>query len=133
MFALWSSSSRRLIIVSLAILFWSGCSQSSGPRRVPVRGTVKLAGQLFQPTSISFQPTEGHSGPAANTAIVNGVYQFTTEDGPTAGPHRVLISVAPAKGSGGENDPPRPKKTRWEFSVTVPEAGLTKDFQVEDK
>lgn len=133
MLALRSSPSRFLVVLSLAILSWTGCSKPSGPRRVAVRGTVLLAGQPPPPASISFQPESGHSGPAANCGIDDGRYQFTTADGPTAGPYRVVILLSPAKALGAAAEAPRTKQTRWEFSVTVPESGFTKDFQLEDR
>lgn len=129
----WTGVSRRwLVWLTLSAMFFSSCSKPSGPRRVSVSGSVRLAGKPLPPASISFQPDQGHSGPAANGEIVNGQYRLTTEDGPTAGPHRVVISLAPPKGVPSPNDPPRPKRARWEFSMTIPDAGFTKDFDVED-
>jgi hypothetical protein len=133
MFALRSFPRQCAVVLSLAILSWSGCSKPSGPRRVAVRGTVLLAGQPPPPASISFQPESGHSGPAANCGIDDGRYQFTTADGPTAGPYRVVILLSPAKALGAAAEALRTRQTRWEFSVNVPETGFTKDFQLEDR
>lgn len=123
---------RWLVWLTSAVLICSGCSKPSGPRRVNASGAVRLAGQPLPPGSISFQPDQGHTGPAANGAIADGRYRLTTEDGPTPGPHRIVITLAPPKGVASPNDPPRPKRARWEFSMIVPDAGFTKDFDVED-
>ncbi len=126
-------SRRCLVWLMSAALICAGCSKPSGPRRVNASGTVRLAGHPLPPGSISFQPEQGHSGPVANGEIVDGRYRLTTDDGPTPGPHRVVITLAPPKAVPSPNDPPRPKITRWEFTMTVPDEGFTKDFDVEDK
>ena len=45
----------------------------------------------------------------------------------------MVILLSPAKALGAAAEAPRTKQTRWEFSVTVPESGFTKDFQLEDR
>src|SRR5262249_5944540 len=42
--------------------------------------------------SITFVPTVLQSGPAATTAIVDGRYQFDRTNGPTEGPHHVIVT-----------------------------------------
>jgi hypothetical protein len=62
------------------------------PGRQPIFGELTWRGQPPAYGSISFYPAEGRAGPAANTRIVNGRYQFSKEDGPVVGPHHVVLS-----------------------------------------
>ena len=41
--------------------------------------------------SITFLPAPGRPGPAATTKLAEGSYQFDRSNGPTAGPHTVII------------------------------------------
>jgi hypothetical protein len=41
--------------------------------------------------SITFIPAQGQSGPSATTKLDEGQYEFDCTDGPTAGPHTVII------------------------------------------
>ncbi len=43
--------------------------------------------------SISFLPASNTVGPAATTAIVNGRYEFTSENGPYSGNYRVIVGM----------------------------------------
>ena len=85
----WLGACLAVQAVCLAVVFGRG---DGHPGRQPVYGEVKLAGNPAPRGSISFYPAEGHAGPAANTGIVNGRYQFSKQDGPFAGPHRVVLS-----------------------------------------
>jgi hypothetical protein len=59
--------------------------------------------------SISFLPDAGHRGPAASTAIIAGEYRFDSENGPTPGPHRVIVGVEQAPvGSDSVTQAPSP-------------------------
>jgi len=120
---------------------------------------VEIDGKAVERGSISLLPAAGNSGPAANGVIVDGAYRFTTETGPRAGPHRVLIDVesppggeraagqdAPGavntgdvKRTGVRAKPARPPgagtgqatKRHWEIDFTVPEHGAPrKDFDL---
>src|SRR5688500_18767818 len=71
-----------------SVLLMQGCG-AEGQRR-PIRGTVSVDQTALSRGSISFFPDRGHAGPAAGTAIINGSYQFTETNGPTAGLHRVV-------------------------------------------
>jgi hypothetical protein len=83
-----------VVIAGLVVLCFPACD-SKGPRR-PVSGTVSVEGVSVLLGSISFLPEAGHRGPPASTAIVDGKYQFTTENGPTPGPHRVIVYDMPS-------------------------------------
>jgi hypothetical protein len=76
-----------------AVILVSVFSRGEGrPGRRAVYGEVKVGGKPVAKGSISFYPAEGQAGPAANTAIVNGRFQFSRDDGPFAGPHHVVLS-----------------------------------------
>ncbi len=70
-----------------------GCGSDSNPRRA-IYGNIRIDGLEDGNGSISFFPTDGNRGPAASTAIVAGRYEFTKENGPYAGPHRVMVGIA---------------------------------------
>jgi len=70
-----------------------GCS-GDGLDRVAVRGRVTRGGVPVAAGAISFLPEAGNTGPAATSSIVEGEYQFNLDDGPIAGPHRVLVTIS---------------------------------------
>jgi len=133
---------------SCALLVVFGCTSESDRR--PISGTVSVDGTLVARGSISFFPDRGHAGPAASTAISAGNYRFTTTNGPSAGPHRVVIGIetdvrgmmeaapdlaassATAKLGPGDNpnvkagskEPIRatPSRTQWNSTTQVPTA-----------
>ena len=92
-------------VAALLIICLPACDSAS-PRR-PVSGTVSIDGVEVSVGSISFLPDAGHRGPAASTAIVAGKYRFDSENGPTPGPHRVIVGVeqTPATSESGEQAP----------------------------
>ena len=125
-----------MLIHGLATLLLAGCSGSDGPERVPLHGQVTRAGASVGRGTISLLPAEGQSGPAATTVIEEGRYEFTRSDGPVAGPHRVVISLAvdekeapasppaPPPGPAGKAaSPAKSSARRWELRVDVPEKG----------
>lgn len=108
-----------------------GCSKW-GPVRLPIRGTVSAANGKRFSGSISFVPTEGTSGPAATATLVDGEYRFDRQNGPTAGPHRVVVRRLVAKDAAlksralttspasRENIVAGTEKTLWTLSADVP-------------
>ena len=146
----WAALSFSLVVVC-------GCGSSTDRR--PLQGRVEIDGVAVERGSISLLPAAGNPGPAANAAIVDGEYRFTTESGPYGGPHRVLIDVdsepggdgatgqdAPAgvkavdvKAIGARAQRARPSraavkqatKIHWEIEFTVPENNEPrKDFDL---
>jgi len=76
----------------------AGCGGRNSASRLPIRGTVSFStGQKLR-GAITFVPAEGHAGPAATTAIVDGRYQFDATNGPTPGPHRVIVKRIDSRG-----------------------------------
>jgi len=85
---------RRLLLLSgLCGVYLCGCGGSSEPGRHALQGTVSVGGNAIVKGSISFLPAPGVSGSPASTAIEEGEYRFTEENGPFAGEHRVVIGV----------------------------------------
>lgn len=111
----------------LLTLMLVGCSGESGPARVPVEGNAIAGGTPISRGSISFLPEAGHHGPAAMAAIEDGHFRLDDQNGPVAGPHRVIVSVETAEkaavfasdGEGSRSRGPR----RWTLHVRVPESG----------
>jgi hypothetical protein len=85
----WLAAVLALQLICLMLAF--GHSEVR-PGRQPIYGEVTLRGQSPAYGSVSFYPAEGHAGPAANTRIVHGHYQFSKEDGPLVGPHHAVLS-----------------------------------------
>jgi hypothetical protein len=85
---------RRLFLFSgLCGLYLCGCGGSSETGRHALQGTVSVEGNAVAKGSISFLPSQGVAGSPASTAIEEGEYRFTDENGPFAGEHRVVIGV----------------------------------------
>ena len=119
-------------LVGLSIIV--GCGGEQGPKRIVVSGKVRRGGQPMTNASISYLPEAGHSGPAATTGIIDGQYRFTSKNGPSAGPHGVVIRLgAPGKGFGKkEEDVPESGARSWQFKADVPEEGpWEKDFTLD--
>ena len=87
-----------LAVVALTILA-AGCGKA-GPSRLSVYGYVAYAGGQPFNGSITFLPAAGVLGPAAGTGVSNGYYRFDSTNGPTAGPHSVILrKIVPREGA----------------------------------
>jgi hypothetical protein len=121
------------VILALGLLA-AGCGKNASAR-LPVYGAVTYAdGETFN-GSITFVPANGRPGPAAATGVSSGYYRFDSTNGPTTGPHRVMIhKIVPrevglkslrqkrppaAAGSTGAGS----GKTTWTLSADVPADG----------
>jgi hypothetical protein len=122
----------------------AGCRREDAIVRLPVRGAVSIRSGEQLSGSISFLPANGHKGPAATTTIVAGTYRFDQTNGPTAGPHRVIIKRIIPKSdmlqTRGSRNPGAPKdvpqgsgpRTEWTATANVTEQNLDQcDFQLE--
>jgi len=118
----------------------TGCGK--GPRvfRLPVFGAVSLSSGEKPNGSITFLPDEGRSGPAATASLVDGEYRFDHDNGPTAGPHRVMVTrIVPKEttlASRGDKKQPLavPAETRTKWTVLVdlaPNGPYRRDFTLE--
>ncbi len=91
-----------LMLVPVLFSVLVGCG-TSGSGRVAVHGVVTMDDQRVDRGEIRFLPTDGTSGPAAATHVIDGDYQFTTANGPVVGKHRVRLILPPVpKKDGGE-------------------------------
>jgi hypothetical protein len=80
-------------MLALLIVIRLGFAPDTG--RLAIYGMVSFDGRPVEHGSVSFLPSSGHKGPAANTHIAAGRYRFTKTNGPTPGEHEVTVSVAP--------------------------------------
>lgn len=141
------------MVVSVLLSAVAGCG--SGPRYVPVSGTVRLNGQPYKDAVVTFQPmaTPTNSNPGRGSSAYtdeSGHYELLTfEGGPgaVAGKHRIRIAtkgaeiqIDPEKGSddnasAGRNlkvDPiPRSWNAESEQEFEVPAGGTKQaDFDI---
>ena len=75
-----------------------GCGKG-GPARFPVHGAVSRSDGEKVNGSITFLPSEGLTGPAATASLIESEYRFDRENGPTAGPHQVIVHKITSKRS----------------------------------
>lgn len=68
-----------------------GCRSQSSVAHIPLAGKVLLKGSAAVNGTITLQPEAGTAGPAANAAVENGTYRFTTQNGPVAGAYVAII------------------------------------------
>jgi hypothetical protein len=80
-------------VVLVLCLLSGGCGRDDGPQRVAVHGSVRLANATLKSGQIRFIPTGSTSGPSAAAVIVDGRYEFTSDDGPLIGTHRIEIEA----------------------------------------
>ena len=82
-----------VVLILLGLLprsrwLWPG----EGLERLPVHGTVTFSNGEKPCCTITFLPEKGQPGPAANTKLVGGRYQFDRSNGPAAGPQTVTVN-----------------------------------------
>jgi hypothetical protein len=110
-----------------------GCGSSDGTR-VSGGGQVTLDGEPVKMASISFQPKDGH-GVSALTEVKNGAYSFTRENGPAAGPQRVMVEILSEDKlrDVARKEPVRgASEIRWVLEYDVPAKGaFHKDFALD--
>ena len=126
------------LVVITSVSFLLRWGKESVPRRFPLHGTVNWGGQPADNVVVSVVPDGQNKGPAANCQAHNGTYQFNTENGPGAGPHRVVIThyaLQPdieAYAKALRNAKTVHQQLSWEFTFDVPEQGpWKKDFTLE--
>jgi len=114
------------IILTIAV----GCGRQTGPKRISIQGKVEVMENPLMDGTITFLPTDGHQGPASNGVIENGEYQIPTAEGPTVGPHMVIISFIPGK---SEMSRGKPLRTRWEVKTEIDDKGSNQDFSLKNE
>jgi len=76
------------------IIFFSGwllvgCADTSG--RLTISGNVTYDGQPLPTGKIGFAPQDAATGKPVGTDIIDGRYEISRDDGPTAGKYTVMI------------------------------------------
>ena len=80
------------IVVAATCALACGCGESEEPFvRAPVQGSVIAGSDALESGTIRFVPIEGTKGPIASAAVKDGHYEFTAENGPPVGKHRVEV------------------------------------------
>ncbi|MBI1310950.1 hypothetical protein GC176_06545 [bacterium] len=111
-----------LLVLQMLTLALAGCGGSDGPRRVAVTGTVTRAGSPVEIGSVGILPSGDHSGPAANGAVENGEFVFDSSNGPTPGPHRIVIrSLIPKDELMRLQAEGKEPKMSWVFPLEIPD------------
>ena len=123
-----------LILLGLLSL-QCGCGSESSVVRLPVHGTVTVASGERLNGSITFVPAQGQAGPSATTKLDEGKYEFDLTNGPTAGPHTVIIkrvvSRADALKAIKAMQPSRENGAEWTLSADVADKGqYLQDFSL---
>lgn len=114
------------------LLLLNGCGAPDGPLRQPMYGEITstdISGDLKG--TIAFLPSGTTKGPAANGLIVDGAYEFTSETGPVAGNHRVIIDMQPPTAKMASPAATSNLQWKFEFDVSVPSEGsLEQNFHL---
>jgi hypothetical protein len=106
-------------------------------KRLPVHGAITMASGEHLNGSITFIPTKGQSGPSATATVEEGKYQFNRNDGPTEGPHnvvvrRVVTHEAMLKAVAAKK-PNRKNGAEWTRTADVKDDGqFLQDFALQD-
>jgi len=117
----------------LAALACSGCADGGdGLRRVAVSGTISRDGAAIATGSIHMTPATGHSGPAANGAVVDGEFSIPADEGPSPGTYRAMIEYLPPKDEWMRLQAAgQVPQTMWEFDLRIPdEDSFEHDFEL---
>lgn len=83
------------LLLTVLVILVAGCD--SGPRLLPIFGTVSFEGKPIEKGTIEFIPTDGTSGPSTGGSIKAGRYEVAAAHGPRKdGVYQVRIT-APKK------------------------------------
>ena len=86
----WSSGVT-LVLTGLFVACVLGCGKTDGIERCRAAGQVFLNGERVSNASIVFEPQDG-GGIRVSAPIVDGLFAFTEENGPTVGEFNVRIN-----------------------------------------
>ena len=87
----------------------AGCGTGGdGLARVPLRGAVRVGTVPAAEGQVRFVPSQSNSGPVAAAAIREGRYEFSTSEGPTKGPHDVIVEVRGTAPASSPDAPAQP-------------------------
>ncbi|WP_254510055.1 hypothetical protein [Anatilimnocola floriformis] len=125
--------------VLLLIMLWAclaGCgSNSDGPRRYAVSGSVTYQGKPVPKGFITLEPdaVAGNSGPGGGTEIRNGKYNTKVAGGVVGGAYKVRIvgtDGVKVTVSGEELADGRPLFPPYETTLEFPKQGTVKNFEI---
>jgi hypothetical protein len=124
-----------LILLGLLPLL-CGCGSESSLDRLPVHGTVTMASGERLNGSITFLPAEGQSGPSATTKLNAGKYEFDSTNGPTAGPHTVIMKRVVSRADSLKTIEAKQRipenGAEWTLSVDIADSGqYLQDFALD--
>ena len=77
----------------LITMQFTGCETADGPVRISVSGKVTLDQAPLRTGVIRFIPVDEIGGPAASTKVVDGEFEFSSQNGPLIANHRVEIEA----------------------------------------
>lgn len=90
---------------ALLITFFAiGCGSSDVLNRQEISGFVSVDGNPLKHGLIRFVPQGTTTGPGAMAEIIDGAYQFSDDDGPIPGTHRVEIEATRFHGFAIDNE-----------------------------
>ena len=110
-----------ILFVGLTIQL-TGCAQDANGDRLPVSGSVTVAGKPLDVNStIFFEPVDGNAGVGSSGSVVNGDFTIPAEGGPTPG-QTYKVRVVTAPGIPKDGTPPDKIKLskRYEKTVEIP-------------
>lgn len=126
-----------ILVVMVAAMLTEGCSQTTGPQRHDVRGTVTFRGQPVPSGTITFEPdlSLANSGPVSVIPITAGAYDSLElrRPGPLAGPLVVRIAGFPAPDPGVEIQPPLFPEYRTTVDLAAATAVTELNFEVPER
>jgi len=81
------------VLLATAVLV--GCSGPTGPKTVPVKGTLTVKGQPANNVTITFAPTDAKN-PAASGQVINGAFELSSggqgAKGAVPGKYKVVLA-----------------------------------------
>lgn len=130
----------RLLAVCAAVLVipTMGCGgKVTGPKRIPLSGTVKREGIAIDSGNIVFRSALGDpkdkDSVGSSTVIKEGRYSFNRENGPPVGKYKVQITADPnydKSYKGKPNEAPILDDPR--FKNKIPPKGWTQEAEVSE-
>ena len=88
---------RRIVLLAiglLPVLALSGYEGGDSEEGIEVSGKVTWQGESLGTGKILFTPGEDNSGPAAGSAIENGRYRISAENGPDRGTYQIVVTAS---------------------------------------
>lgn len=110
----------RSFFTAIALVGTVGCGDTGDSARLPVFGQISGSDSQNLSGSISFTPAKGRDGLGGTCALKKGAYRFDRTNGPSAGPHDVIIRRTVNTKEQLAPDAPR---NEWKLQAEVPAEG----------